>query len=328
MSVRNKIALVIAGGEIGMSHSERKSGHIPELSAEEMLGWFPSEISENIHLVDWSHQASSHYTVRMTSDLMEILSKLVIDGIQGIVVTCGTDTMEEMAYLADLTWAYPQPVIFTGTNSPSDVIGSDALVNLHNSVLSARSQSTWGMGVLVCLQDQLLAASELSQGINYRKNGFMAFDRGPVGEIIGDAVSIRRIPKRGKVLEGVIPARNVEVLYSSLGGGERLIASLASSNDLPEGLVLAAFGGGNVFPAWIPYIKTLIKLEVPVLLSSRCPYGRVMGMFCFEGAANRLFDIGVMNGGDLTPLKARLRLSVGLGAGLTGQDLQKYVLDR
>ncbi|MDD4835993.1 MAG: asparaginase [Synergistales bacterium] len=328
MPTRNKIALVVAGGEIGMKYSEKKNGHTPELSAEEMLSWLPSDVSDSVQLVDWSHQASSHYTVRMTSDLMEILSKLVIDGAQGIVVTCGTDAMEEMAYLADLIWAYPQPVIFTGTNSPSDVIGSDAVINLRNAVKSALSQTTWGMGVLVCIQDQLLSASEMSQGMNYRKNGFISFDRGPVGEIIGEAIDIRRVPKRGQVLEGVVPARNVEVLYSSLGGGERLIASLASSSDLPDGLVLAAFGNGNVFPAWIPYIKALLKSEVPVLLSSRCPHGKVISMFGFEGSTSRLFDIGVMDGGDLPPLKARLRLSVGIGAGLTGQDLQRYILDR
>lgn len=327
MPNRNKFALVVAGGEIGMTYSSKKNGHTPELTAEEMLSWLPDGMSENVHLVDWSHQASSHYTIRMTSDLVGIISKLVVDGVQGIVVTCGTDTMEEMAYLTDLTWAYPQPIIFTGTNSPSDVVGSDAVANLQNAMHAAASQATWGMGVLVCLQDQLLAASEISQGVNYRKNGFLAFDRGPVGEIIREGITIRRIPKRGKILEGIVPARNVEIIYSSLGGGERLISSLASSSEMPDGVVLAAFGNGNVFPAWIPYIKTLIKSEVPILLSSRCPYGKVMGMFGFEGAANRLFEIGVMNAGDLTPLKARLKLSVGLGAGLSGQDLQKYILD-
>ncbi len=311
-----------------MRYSAKKNGHAPELTAEEMLCWLPQELSEKIHLVDWSHQASSHYTVRMTSDLVEILSKLVVDGIQGIVVTCGTDTLEEMAYLTDLTWAYPQPVIFTAATSPSDVVGSDAVANLQNATYAATSQATWGMGVLICLQDQLLAASETSQGVNYRKGGFMAFDRGPVGEIIRDTIAIRKTPKRGKIMEGVIPARNVEIIYSSLGGGERLISSLASSNDPPDGVVLAAFGNGNLFPAWIPYVKALIKSEVPVLLSSRCPYGKVMGMFSFEGAANRLFEIGVINGGDLPPLKARLRLSVGIGAGLSGQDLQRYILDR
>ncbi len=328
MATRDKIALVVAGGEIGMKFSERRNGHAPEVTADEMLQWLPTEVSENVHLVDWSHQAGSHYTVRMTSDLMEILSKLVVDGIQGIVVTCGTDTMEEMAYLADLMWAYPQPIIFTGAINPSDIVGSDALLNLQKSFCAARSQATWGMGVLMCLQEQLFAASETSQGSNYRRDGFVAFDRGPVGEIIGDSIVIRRTPKRGKVLEGVVPARNVEILYSSLGGGERLISALASSADLPDGVVIAAFGSGNVFPAWIPHIKGLIKSEVPVLLSSRCPFGQVMSLYGFEGSASRLFEIGVLNGGDLHPLKARLRLAVGIGAGLSGQDLQKYVFSR
>lgn len=328
MTLRDKIALVVAGGEIGIKSSESRSTHAPEVAADEMLQWLPAEAAENVHLVDWSHQAGSHYTIRMTSDLMEILSKLVVDGIRGIVVTCGTDTMEEMAYLADLMWAYPQPLVFTGSITPFDTVGSDALLNLQKSFLAAGSQAAWGMGVLICFQEQLFAASETSQGSNYRRNGFIAFDRGPVGEIIGDSIVIRRTSKRGKVLEDTVPAKNVEILYSSLGGGERLISALASAQDLPDGVVLAAFGNGNVFPGWIPHIKSLLKSEVPVVLTSRCPFGQVMEPYGFEGSASRLFEIGVLDGGDLSPLKARLRLAMGVGAGLTGQDLRKYIFSR
>ncbi|MEA3284561.1 MAG: asparaginase [Synergistota bacterium] len=326
MPNRGKIALVMAGGEIGMRYSERKNGHTPEVTAEEMLQWLPPEIAEEIHLVDWSHQASSHYSIRMTSDLMDILNKLVIDGIQGIVITCGTDTIEEMAYLADLMWAYPQPVIFTGATYPSDVIGTDSSVNLYQALLSARSQACWGAGVLVCIQDCIFAASEITQESNYRRSGFVALDRGPVGEIIGEDVMLRRAPKRGKIIESVTPAKGVELIQASLGGGERLLAALTMSSDnLPDGVVLAAFGNGNIFPGWIPSVKALVRSSVPVLLTSRCSAGRVVDRYCFEGSASRLFEMGVLNGGDLSPEKARLKLSVAIGAGLSGADLQDYI---
>lgn len=326
MPNRGKIALVVAGGEIGMRYSERKNGHAPVVTAEEMLSWLPEEFTENVQLIDWSHQASSHYTVRMTTDLMKILSKLIVDGIQGIVVTCGTDALEEMAYLASLTWAYPQPVIFTGATHPSDMIGTDGPVNLYQSFLAARAQSSWGMGVLVCFQDQLFAASEITQIANYRRDAFSAIDRGPVGEIINEEVLFRRTLKREKVFEGIVPARNVELVYASLGGGERFMANLANeTRETLDGLVIAAFGNGNVFPTWISHIRSLIKSNIPIVLTSKCPAGRTNSLYGFEGSASRLFEMGVLNGGALSPAKARLKLAVGIGAGLSKKELKDYI---
>ncbi|PIE54019.1 MAG: L-asparaginase [Dethiosulfovibrio peptidovorans] len=327
MPNRGKIALVVAGGELCTRWGSKKDGQPTEVSAEEMLQWLPEEITQDVHLVNWSYQASSHYTIRMTSDLMGVMAKLVVDGIQGIVVTCGSDTVDEMSYLADLTWAYPQPVIFTGAVHPSNVMGSDAVINLYQAFLAARSQACWGAGVLICFQDKIFAASEVSLVNNHRRDCLVAVDRGPIGEIVCDDVILRRAPKRGKTLEGVTPAKNVELVQASLGGGERLLASLLSSpEDLPDGVVLGAFGNGNVFPGWLPSIKGLIKSEVPVLLTSRCPSGRVLPSSNIEGSAQRLLEIGVLDGGDLSPLKGRLKLAVAVGAGLSGDELQEYII--
>ncbi len=97
MSNRGKIALVLAGGQIGMKFNPQTNTCQPNVTADEMLSWVPVEISEKIFVVDWSRQPSSHYTIRMTADLIQVLSKTVIDGADGIVVACGTDTLEEMA---------------------------------------------------------------------------------------------------------------------------------------------------------------------------------------------------------------------------------------
>jgi L-asparaginase len=330
MPNRDRIALVIAGGEVGMQFSEKQNGHKPSLSGEDIRKWIPEDFASNLEIVDWSHQPSSHYTMRMTTDLVHILNNLVRDGIAGIVVVCGTDTIEEMAYLTDLLWAYPQPLVFTGSILPPDMTGSDASINLIQAINVAHSQACWGLGVLVCFQDQLFAASEVTQINNHRRAAFAALDRGPVAEIIGEDVEILRAYKRGKILEGDFsPARNVEILWACLGASDRMLSSIVSEKgNLVDGLVIAGFGNGNVPPNWTLHIKNLLKSGIPVVLTSRCMKGHVRRMFSYEGSVNKLLDSGAIDGGNLNPLQARLKLSVGIGAGLEGEELQKYMLGK
>jgi L-asparaginase len=327
MPQRDKIALVVAGGSIGMAFSEHQEGHAPGLNAEDIAHWLPEKTREELEVVDWSHQPSTHFSIRMTTDLVEVLKKLVVDGVRGIVVTCGTDVLDEMAYLTDLLWAYPQPVIFTGAMRSSDQIGSDAVVNLYQALLAVQAESVWGMGVLVCFQDQLFAASEVSEEIPHRRDPFASPGRGPVGEIRQDQVVVLRRPKRPTSFgNAVTPAREVELVTASLGGGERLLGALAQCTTL-DGLVLAGFGLGNVPPSWLPHIKTILKNDVAVVITSRCSQGTVDSRHNFEGSARRLLEFGVLSGGEKRPPQARLRLAVALGAGLKGDDLRNYLLE-
>lgn len=330
MSSRGKIALVAAGGQIGMKYNPQAGAWHPTLPAEEMLSWLPPDTGGKIFPVDWSHQPSSHYTIRMTSDLAQLLAKTIVDGGEGVIVTCGTDSLEEMAFLTDLLWAYPQPVIFTASLLPPDARGSDAQVNLYQAALSALSKQCWGLGVLVCLQDQLFAASEIEETANHRRCAFSAPDRGPLGHIIGGSVAILRQPRRSKILEGSFsPARDVEILYATLGGDDRILEILASDQKKGlDGIVIAGFGNGNVPPSWIPHIKRLVKDGITVLVTTRCPQGHTQPLqHAFEGSLSRLLEIGVLQGGNLRPLQARLKLAAGLGAGLRKTELQEYLLD-
>ena len=103
-----------------------------------------------------------------------------------------------------------------------------------------------------------------------------------------------------------------------------ILASLARTEGL-NGLVLGGFGTGNVPPPWIPHLKTLIRRHVSVVVTSRCQMGRVLSLYDFEASAKRLFEMGVLDGGNLRPLQARLRLAVGLGAGMDPRELQSYL---
>ena len=317
MNPAGRIALVIAGSTLGQADAVR---------GDQIRALLPESLASLCDVVEWSRQPSSHYTIRLTTDLLEMLRSLVRDGYGGVVVASGTDVMEEMAYLTDLLWPYPQPVVFTGAGSPARRGSNEGMVNLHQSLVAAASRGTWGLGVLVCSRGELFAASEVAKVYSHRGHDFMAPGAGPVGEVVQEDVFIQRTPRRpGGLDESVVPAKDVELLWATLGGGELILSSLARSEGL-NGLVLGGFGSGNVPPPWIPHLKTLLRRRIPVVVTSRCQMGRVLALYEFEASAKRLFDMGVLDGGNLRPFQARLRLAVGLGATMDTPTLQSYLL--
>lgn len=324
------ITLVIAGGEIMLRPAGTVAPVQKEADEARIRSWLPPHMADKVRIVDWSHQPSSHYSVRMTTDLVDLLSRQVAGGAQGVVVCCGSDTVEEMAYLADLLWIYPQPLIFSvSLTPPGETEGGEAVTVLHESLAAACAHETWGQGVLVCSGGHLYAASDTVETANYGRCSYDGMFRGAVGAVLGEKVLLWQTVKRSRVFDApFVPARSVEVLYATLGGGERFLQMLTEGGKSVDGLVIAGFGGGNVYPAWTAHIKSLVKSGTPVVVTSRCPRGCVHGKNQYEGSFIKLSEMGVLDGGTLSPLQARLKLSVGLGAGLKGADLQNYLLDR
>jgi L-asparaginase len=182
------------------------------------------------------------------------------------------------------------------------------------------------MGVVACFQDQIFAASEITKEVSHRRDAFASPGKGPIGEFVGGRIRINRKPKRPPAVDrGVMPSKDVEILWASLGGGERILTCLSSGPGL-EGLVLAGFGGGNAPPSWIQYLKALLKTGTRIVVTSRCPRGYTITGYGFEGSTRKLLELGILDGGMLRPEQARLRLAVGLGAGYKGERLQEYLL--
>ena len=329
MSNRDKIALIMAGGQI--IHKCVGEGGASPIEKEALPAYLPSERREKIYVVDWSYQPVCHYTLRMCSDLVQLAGTQVEEGAAGVVITCGTQALTEIAYFADLVWSYPQPLVFTASISNAETLGSQTPLLLSQAAQAAESRVCWGQGVLVCLQDKIYAASEIFHLSNYSHSGYAALPGGRIAEFsepLGPLLFLRS-PRRGRIMDiATPPARNVEILDASLGGGDILLNALLEGrvSDL-DGLVLAAFGGGDLPPSWVSLLRKVMRAEVPIVLASRCLVGRVQPGGDFEGCSKRLLEMGLINGGTLTPLQARIRLAVGVGAELSGQDLRAYMLD-
>lgn len=331
MSNRDKIALILAGGQIVHRREGSSKEKIP-LGQAELECFLPEEYRERIALLDWSFQPLSHYTLRMCSDLTQLAASQVKEGAKGIVITCSTQALTELAYFADLVWSFPQPLIFTASIFNAGVSGSETTLHLAQSVHAALSEICWGQGAVVCIQDALYAAADLVQFSNFSRSGFLSFPCGPLSEFIepsGDLQPLRS-PRRGKVLDiETVPARIVEIVDASLGGGDVLLNALLDKRiEEVEGIVVAGFGNGDVPPSWVPLLRKVLRTGTPVALTSRCPIGRVQTHADFEGSAARLLEMGLISAGRFSPLQARIRLALALGAGLEGGELADYMQDQ
>lgn len=306
------------------------AGQIPgafgESPREYLLANSPVNLPDEFDIVEWSRQPSCHYTLSLTYDLAELLRSLARDGYDGFIVVSGADVLDEMAYLVDLLWNLPHPVIFVGVTTSVERASSSTFVDVVQALTCISESCLHDCGVMILNMGNVLAASEVIKVSNYKGPDFLSLNRGPIAEVLDRNFFHIRTPERPVMLrdDPIVPAKGVELVWTSLGGGEGILAALAKSRTL-KGLVIAGFGSGNVTPSWLPHIKAILKEHIPVVVTSRCAYGRVLPAQDFEGSSRRLMEMGVFDGGNLLPQQARIRLAVGLGAGLEDEELQAYL---
>ena len=316
----DRVSLVIAGRGLDLDVG---NGIVDGVRAE-----IPSDYPCDVEVTEWSRQPGSHYSVRMSSDLVQMLSQQVASGARAVVVFCGSATIEEMAYLAGLLWIYPQPLIFAAmptTGSPM----SESQLAVRDALAIAASHGAWNNGVLVYADGRIYSAMDVMLASNMERIRMSGNLCSALGAVVGGEVAFMHKPVlKGRVFNEIVsPAKNVEMIYATLGGGKVFLQALVDDNKgSVDGLVIAGFGSGSVYPSWVPCIKTLAFKDVPIVLASRCLRGNVLDSGDFEGSFLRLKELGIMSGGYLSPLQARLKLAVGIGAGLRGAALQDYIL--
>lgn len=315
-----KLAIVIAGGF---------SGDEENADPEVLLKYLPEEMAERCDFVEWSTQPSSHYSMVLTIEMANMIEKLVLeDGYAGVIVISGSGTMDEMAYLTDLLWPHEEPVIFANLMIRGRVGNEEGLVNLNCSVRAALSQDARSKGVMLCSSGELFAASEVIMFAPADPdNTFQSPGKDSIGKVLNDKIVFHRTPRRPEFLARKPKrAAGVDAIWSTMGGGERIISAIAKNDEI-EGLVLAGSGTGSVPPTWIPFVRNILRRRIPIAIVSRCIQGQVMETNYFEGSFSKLMEMGAISGGRLNPYQARIRMSIGIAAGLTEEGLRLYMLN-
>ena len=313
------VALFTLGGTISMAgRAAGTGGVVARLTGRDLTAAVPglADLGEEIEIHDVEAMPSSSLTFAQVLDVVDAASRAVADGARGVVVSQGTDSLEETAYLADLVWPHPEPFVVTGAMRNPTLAGADGPANLLAAARVAASDAARDLGVLVVLDDEIHAARWVRKQHSTRTSTFGSRDVGPLGQVIEERVRVLVRPDRPAPLPwpdaGRLAARRVALHVVSLEDDGAQLDCLADTHD---GLVVAGFGAGHVPATMAPRLGALAE-RIPVVLTSRTGGGSVLShTYGAVGSEVDLLARGLVNGGLLDPYKSRVLLRLLLAAG-------------
>lgn len=324
----NRTVLVLTlGGTIAMTRTAAAPGVTPTLTGSDLVGAVPGlQDTAEVTVEDFRQLPGASLTTGDIVSLAERLSRAEGEGFDGVVVTQGTDTLEETSYLTDLYYPGAMPVVFTGAMRNAASAGADGPANLLAAVQTASSSEARGAGILVVLGDEIHAARHVRKTHTTSPGAFASPNTGPLGHVVEGMVRLHRLPKPIAPLPlPIAPLPHVEIVTASLGSSGTLLKGL--ENEI-SGLVVAAFGVGHVPESWCGPLEELAA-AMPVVLATRIGAGPVLtSTYGFDGSERDLLARGLIGAGTLDPYKARLLLAALLAADTPRTEIAKAFLDR
>ena len=295
-----------------MKYDPKIGAAVPSLTGREILDAVPgADEAVDVEVVDFGRFPGPHMTPRLMMDLsIRVRETLARPDVDGVVVTHGTDTLEETAYLLDLTVTGEKPVAFVGAMRNSSELGWDGPSNLLSAMRVAMSDGARGLGVMIVMNETVLAAGEATKTHTESFDAFQSPEFGPLGVVDKGDVIIRRAPLKRTHLntnEIVEP-----VWFLKMGAGFDSTLINACLNAGARGVVIEALGRGNVPPETVPGITRAVSAGIPVVLVSRCLRGRVYDSYGYEGGGKHLRNLGVIFADFMSGQKARIKLSLAL----------------
>lgn len=308
-----KVAIVFNGGTISMKVDPRVQAAVPSLSGEEIVAMVTGiEKYANIESYNFSNVPSPFVTPEDMMDLSKYIKNLLDrDDISGVVVTHGTDSLEETAYLLDLTIKNDKPVVVTGAMRSSSELGYDGPANLSAATCTAISDEARGKGVLICMNGELNSASEVTKANSMSLSAFRSPGFGHLGIVDNNQVIFYRNNLTRHHIDTDIIQTKVSLIKCVSGLDSRFIDFCIAQGD--TGIVIEGMGRGNVPPNMVEGIKRALDKGIVVVLVSRCFEGRVLDTYGYHGGGKELRNLGVIFGDNLPGQKARIKLMLSLG---------------
>jgi L-asparaginase len=324
MAEKKNILIVFTGGTFSMKIDKKKSGGaVPRYSGEELLKKIPDARKlAKISFYDFGKYPGPHVTPEIMMELSKQLRiRIAEKKYDGIVITHGTDTLEETAYLIDLTIKTKIPIVFTGSMKNSSEPDWDGPKNLVDSIQVSLNGNSRGVGTLVCMHGEVNAASEVTKIFSNEFETFQSLDFGSLGFVQKDKVVYNRLPRFLEIIDTNKINSNVDLLTVYAGMDEKFYRHSADSG--ADGLVIEALGVGNIPPASFKGVEYVIKKNIPVVLVSRCPAGETDYIYSYPGAGRHLHNLGVIFTDYLNGQKARIKLMLALSKTTDRQILNK-----
>lgn len=317
-----KVIVITTGGTIAMKYDKQSDGLIPAVSGEDLIEAVPAlrDIAE-LEVVEYSNVPSGHVTPQMMFEIAGMIDSYAADEqVAGFVITHGTDTMEETAYMLSLACKTNKPVCITGAMRGASDMGYDGPANILAAVKVAACSKAGGRGALLVFNDEIYAAAEVTKGHTVSCSTFYAPYGGPLGYVYHDGVVFSRYPEKVEKITAAELADDVALLKVYAGMDDYLFKCLAEKNI--KGLVVEAVGCGNVPPKVMEGISYIRSKNIPVVLASRTHGGRVAPFYGYLGSAGSMKDLQLLYAGGLSGVKARIKLMLALGS--KDKSLEEY----
>jgi L-asparaginase len=311
------IHLLFTGGTISMQRDAAAGGNVPTHGGEALVEFSGGlDAISPYRIENWAMVPACHLGPDRLWALRERVRHIAEKGdVRGIVITHGTDTIEETAYLLDRTLDSAVPVAITGAMRTSSDEAWDGPGNLLAAAAVAASSSSTGRGVMVVFDGKVFAGRTVTKVHATDPNAFAAPYAAPIGRV-EDGCVVYQAGKRGTTEAGTLRPGGLTArvaLVPMVVGDTGELLDLARPRH--DGVVIVAFGSGNVPPGAVPAIGRWIADKKPVVLASRCPTGEVTPLYAFEGGGSHLVAMGAIPAGPRSPSQARMELMIALSAG-------------
>ncbi|MDU3884487.1 MAG: asparaginase [Streptococcus mitis] len=315
-----KILVLHTGGTISMQADA--SGAVVTSSDNPMNHVSNPLEGIQVHALDFCNLPSPHIKPKHMLALYQKIKEEAAN-YDGVVITHGTDTLEETAYFLDTMEVPHMPIVLTGAMRSSNELGSDGVYNYLSALRVASDDRAADKGVLVVMNDEIHAAKYVTKTHTTNVGTFQTPTHGPLGlimkqEILYFKTAEPRVRFDLDHIQGLVP-----IISAYAGMTDELIDML----DLEQldGLIIQAFGAGNIPKETAQKLESLLQKGIPVALVSRCFNGIAEPVYAYQGGGVQLQKSGVFFVKELNAQKARLKLLIALNAGLTGQDLKDYM---
>jgi len=318
------VVFIATGGTIAMKIDPVKKAPVPAISGEDLLATVP-EVSQyaTVEVKNASNVPSDYMDPpRWVALTREVNTALGRSEVAGVIISHGTDTLEETAYWLDLTVDSTKPVVLIGAQRNASESDFDGPRNLLNAVRICIDPQSKGKGSMLVMNNQINAARDVTKTHTSSVETFKSGDFGFLGEVDFDRIIYSRSPLRRQYVPLKAETMPYVEIVPMYGGADGYLIKAAVEHGA-KGIVIQGLGWGNVNLPMFGVIKETMAKGIPLVITSRVPNGRVLPNYGWEGGGKTLVDAGAVMGDDLSPQKARILLMLLLQNGVKGQkDLQ------
>jgi L-asparaginase len=312
------VRLLAAGGTIAMGGAHA----VPALDAAGLLEAVPAlDAVPSLEAETVLGVPSAHLTLVEALSLVKRAAGAAAQG-EGVVISTGTDTLEEVAVLAALVHSSDPPVVVTGANRPATGPGADGPANLIDAVVVAGSEGSAGLGTVVVFAGEVHDALVVRKVDSTSPAAFGSPIAGPIGRVVEQRMWVHARPTRPATLDVPELERRVEIISPALGDDGALLRHAAEH---ANGIVLVAFGAGHLSPLLLDELRWAVE-RVPVVITCRPERSSMLvSTYGFEGAEYDLRKSGAFCAPFLSPPAARIALLCCLGAELGRDAMARYL---